>query len=100
MKEQRETSLLIVSLHIQMICSVSTDGVSVSVSVTARHRQRIKTGTGNLSVVLGRFKTFLCTVHFVNVKRPTNASIVIQYNSIFFHSYVFRHLKCHLQGVY
>jgi TRAP-type uncharacterized transport system fused permease subunit len=44
---------------------------------------------------------FFCTVHFVHVnKRPTNASIVIQYNSMFFHSYMLWHLKCHLQGVY
>jgi hypothetical protein len=44
---------------------------------------------------------FFCTVHFVNVnKRPTKASSVIQYNSIFFHSYMLRYLKCHLQGVY
>jgi hypothetical protein len=38
-------------------------------------------------------------IYYVN-KRPTDASIVIQYNSIFFYSYMFLHLKCHLQGVY
>jgi hypothetical protein len=38
--------------------------------------------------------SYQITVVIVN-SRPTNASIVIHYTSIF-HSYMFRHLKCHI----
>jgi hypothetical protein len=42
-----------------------------------------------MNIQEGFFCFVFCTVHFVNVnKRPTNAPIVIQYNSIFCHSFI------------